>query len=453
MIDYKWLKKKSDQIRRVDAIDPALYRKYGVKRGLRNDDGTGVLVGLTTIGNVHGYVVNEGEKQAIPGQLFYRGINVEDMVNADKREHRFGYEEAAYLLMFGELPKEKELIDWNRKLGDCRKLSDGFKKNAIMSHPSVDVMNTIARAILFAMAFEGTTEQEAIDDLSIEKCLERAISVIGSMPTLAAYAYQAKAHYHLGHSLMIRNPDPTKSSAENFLMMIREDGKYTRLEAETLDLALVLHAEHGGGNNSSFTTHLVTSAHTDIYSSIAASVLSLKGSRHGGANLRVMGQMDEIKSKVKDWHDENQVISYLERIADKKAGDGTGLIYGLGHAVYTISDPRAVMLKQKARALAKEKGLLEELKLYELVEEYGPKIIKSRHPRAEDVCANVDLYSGFVYAMMGIPRDLYTPLFAVARSVSWCAHRMEELVNNGPIIRPAYKPLIKPRPYVPIKNR
>lgn len=453
MIDSKWLRKKSDQIRKVDAIDPALYRKYGVKRGLRNDDGTGVLVGLTTIGNVHGYVVNEGEKQAIPGQLFYRGINVEDMVNADRREHRFGYEEAAYLLMFGELPKEKELIDWNRKLGECRKLSDGFKKNAIMSHPSVDVMNTIARAILFAMAFEGTTEQEAIDDLSIEKCLERAISVIGAMPTLAAYAYQAKAHYHLGQSLMIRNPDPTKSSAENFLMMVREDGKYTRLEAETLDLALVLHAEHGGGNNSSFTTHLVTSAHTDIYSSIAASVLSLKGSRHGGANLRVMGQMDEIKTKVRDWRDGNQVISYLERIADKKAGDGTGLIYGLGHAVYTISDPRAVMLKQKARALAKEKGLLDELKLYELVEEHGPKIIKSKHPRAEDVCANVDLYSGFVYAMMGIPRDLYTPLFAVARSVSWCAHRMEELVNNGPIIRPAYKPLIKPRAYVPMKNR
>ena len=453
MIDSKWLKKKADQIRKVDFIDPALYRKYGVKRGLRNDDGTGVLVGLTTIGNVHGYYVDEGERRPVPGQLFYRGINVEDMVQASQKEHRFGYEEAAYLLMFGELPTEKQLADWNKKLGACRKLSEGFKKNAIMSHPSVDVMNTIARATLFAMAFEGVSEHEALSDLSIEKCLERSIAVIGAMPTIAAYSYQAKAHNHDGEPLMIRNPDPEKSTAENFLMMIRADGKYTKLEAETLDLALILHAEHGGGNNSSFTTHLVTSAHTDIYSSIAASILSLKGSRHGGANLRVMRQMDEIKKNVKNWKDSAHVTAYLEKIADKKAGDGTGLIYGLGHAVYTISDPRAMMLKAKARALAKEKGCLEEMRLFETIEEKGPAIIKSRHPRAEDVCANVDLYSGFVYEMLGIPKDLYTPLFAVARCVSWCAHRMEELINNGPIIRPAYKPLIHPRKYVSMKKR
>lgn len=453
MIETKWLKKQSDQIRKVDFIDPALYRKYGVKRGLRNDDGTGVLVGLTTIGNVHGYVVDEGEKRAVPGQLFYRGINVEDMVNADKKEHRFGYEEAAYLLMFGELPTKKQLEDWNAKLGLFRKPSDGFKENAILKHPSVDVMNTIARATLFAMAFEDVPEAEAINDLSIERCLERSIAIISTMPTIAAYAYQAKAHYHMGQPLMIRNPDPALSTAENFLALIRDDGKFTKLEAETLDLALILHAEHGGGNNSSFTTHLVTSAHTDIFSSVAASILSLKGARHGGANLKVMRQMDEIMSKVKDWRDPKQVEAYLERIADKKAGDGTGLIYGLGHAVYTVSDPRAVMLKAKARALAKEKGRLEEMKLFELVEEKGPAIIKSRHPRAEDVCANVDLYSGFVYDMLGIPRDLYTPLFAVARSVSWCAHRMEELINCGPIIRPAYKPLIRPRKYVALKDR
>ena len=453
MIDSKWLKKQADKVRKVDFIDPQLYRKYGVKRGLRNDDGTGVLVGLTTIGNVHGYVVNEGEKQAVPGQLFYRGVNVEDMVNADRKEHRFGYEEAAYLLMFGDLPTQKELDDWNRKLGEYRKLSDGFKENAIMRHPSIDLMNAIARAILFAMAFDDVKDPDVMSDLSIEKCLERSIALVSAMPTIAAYAYQAKAHYHLGQSLMIRNPDPTKSSAENFLMLIRENGSYTRLEAETLDLALILHAEHGGGNNSSFTTHVVTSSHTDIYSSMAASVLSLKGSRHGGANLRVMRQMDEIKSKVKDWKDPEQVAQYLERIADKKAGDGTGLIYGLGHAVYTLSDPRAQMLKQKARALAKEKNLLDEMELFETIEKLGPAIIKSRHPRAEDICANVDLYSGFVYEMLGIPRDLYTPLFAVARCVSWCAHRMEELVNQGPIIRPAYKPLLRPREYVPIKNR
>ena len=453
MTDNEWLVKQAERIRKADYIDPALYRKYGVKRGLRNDDGTGVLVGLTTIGNVHGYVVSEGEKQAVPGELFYRGINVKDIVAADKREHRYGYEEVAYLLMFGELPTGRQLVDWNRRLGACRRLSDGFKENAIMRHPSIDLMNAIARAVLFAMAFDDIPDQEQINDISIEKCLAHSIDIIGAMPTIAAYAYQAKAHYHLGDSLMIRNPDPTKSGAENFLMLIRNDGRYTKLEAETLDLALILHAEHGGGNNSSFTTHVVTSAHTDIYSSIAASVLSLKGSRHGGANLRVMRQMDEIMAKVGDWTNADKVTAYLEKIADRKAGDGTGLIYGLGHAVYTISDPRAQLLKKKARALAKEKHREDEMALFELIEERGPAIIKSRHPRAEDVCANVDLYSGFVYDMLGIPRDLYTPLFAVARCVSWCAHRMEELVNQGPIIRPAYKPLYRPRHYVPLSER
>ena len=453
MTDNEWLVKQAERIRKADYIDPALYRKYGVKRGLRNDDGTGVLVGLTTIGNVHGYVVSEGEKQAVPGELFYRGINVKDIVAADKREHRYGYEEVAYLLMFGELPTGRQLVDWNRRLGACRRLSDGFKENAIMRHPSIDLMNAIARAVLFAMAFDDIPDQEQINDISIEKCLAHSIDIIGAMPTIAAYAYQAKAHYHLGDSLMIRNPDPTKSGAENFLMLIRNDGRYTKLEAETLDLSLILHAEHGGGNNSSFTTHVVTSAHTDIYSSIAASVLSLKGSRHGGANLRVMRQMDEIMAKVGDWTNADKVTAYLEKIADRKAGDGTGLIYGLGHAVYTISDPRAQLLKKKARALAKEKHREDEMALFELIEERGPAIIKSRHPRAEDVCANVDLYSGFVYDMLCIPRDLYTPLFAVARCVSWCAHRMEELVNQGPIIRPAYKPLYRPRHYVPLSER
>jgi len=450
MVDKKWLKHQAEKVRKVDYIDPALYRKYGVKRGLRNDNGTGVLVGLTTIGNVHGYVMDEGEKQAIPGELYYRGINVRDIVAADKREHRFGYEETAYLLLFGELPTARQLVDWKNKIGAYRKLSDGFRDNAIMKHPSKDLMNALARAVLFAYAFdpEGTP-----DDLSLEKCLEQSIDMIGSIPTIAAYAYQAKAHYHDGASLLIRNPDPSRSTAENILLLTREDGRYTKLEAETLDLSLILHAEHGGGNNSSFTTHVVTSSHSDIYSSIAASVLSLKGSRHGGANLRVMKQMDEIKANVKDWHKGSNVAAYLEKIADKKAGDRTGLIYGLGHAVYTISDPRAQMLKLKAEALAKEKGRLAEMKLFEMVEELGPAIIKARHPRAEDVCANVDLYSGFVYDMLGIPKDLYTPLFAVARCVSWCAHRMEELVNAGPIIRPAYKPIFHPREYVRLSDR
>ena len=450
MADRKWLKKQAEKAREADYIDPALYAKYGVKRGLRNDNGSGVLVGLTTIGNVHGYVMDEGERKAIPGELYYRGINVKDIVQADRREHRFGYEETTYLLLFGELPTASQLVDWKDRIGRYRKLSDGFKENAIMKHPSKDIMNALARAVLFAYAYDPEGNP---DDLSLEKCLEQSMDLIGSMPTMAAYAYQAKAHYHDGGSLMIRNPDPSKSTAETLLMLMREDGKYTKLEAETLDLSLILHAEHGGGNNSSFTTHVVTSSHSDIYSSVAASILSLKGSRHGGANLRVMRQMEEIKANVKDWTKSENVVRYLERIADKKAGDGTGLIYGLGHAVYTISDPRAQLLKEKARALAKEAGRTEDMKLFETVEELGPAIIKARHPRAEDICANVDLYSGLVYDMLGIPKDLYTPIFAVARCVSWCAHRMEELINNGPIIRPAYKPIYRPREYVKLSDR
>ena len=450
MADKKWLKKQAEKIRKANYIDPALYAKYGVKRGLRNDNGSGVLVGLTTIGNVHGYVMDEGERKAVPGELYYRGIDVKELVKADKREHRFGYEEAAYLLLFGELPTARELVDWKNRIGACRRLSDGFKENAIMKHPPKDIMNALARAVLFAYAFDpdGTP-----DDLSIDKCLEQSVDLIGSMPTMAAYAYQAKVHYHDGGSLMIRNPDPEKSTAENILMLTREDGRYSKLEAETLDLALILHAEHGGGNNSSFTTHVVTSSHSDIYSSVAASILSLKGARHGGANLRVMRQMEEIMREVSGWNRDENVVRYLEKIADKKAGDGTGLIYGLGHAVYTISDPRAQMLKEKARALAKDKHREEEMRLFESIERLGPAIVKSRHPRAEDVCANVDLYSGFVYDMLGIPKELYTPLFAVARCVSWCAHRMEELVNAGPIIRPAYKPIYHPRPYVRLSDR
>lgn len=450
MIDKDWLKSHAELVRQADYIDPAFYAKYGVKRGLRNEDGTGVLVGLTTIGNVHGYVMSEGEKQAIEGELYYRGINVRDIVSADRRERRFGYEETAYLLLFGSLPSQRELDVWKARLGRYRKLSDEFKENAIFHSPSKDIMNAIARAVLFAYAFDETGNP---DDLSLERCLNQSVEIIGALPTIAAYAYQAKAHYHLGRSLMIRNPDPRRSTAEIILSLIREDGRYTKLEAETLDLALILHAEHGGGNNSSFVTHVVTSSFTDIYSSLAASVLSLKGMRHGGANLRVMRQMDEIKRNVKEWRNPNQVVNYLEKIADKRAGDKSGLIYGLGHAVYTLSDPRAQLLRRKARELAREKRKMDEMRLFETIETRGPAVIKSRHPRAEDICANVDLYSGFVYDMLGIPRDLYTPLFAVARCVSWCAHRMEELINQGPIIRPAYKPIYRPKEYVNLKDR
>ena len=301
MSEKKWLKKQAEKVRKADYIDPALYAKYGVKRGLRNDNGSGVLVGLTTIGNVHGYVMDEGERKAVPGELYYRGINVRDIVAADRREHRFGYEETAYLLLFGELPKIRELVNWKNMIGEYRKLSDGFKENAIMRNPPKDLMNALARAALFAYAFDPEGDP---DDLSLENCLEQSIDLIGSIPTIAAYAYQAKAHYHDGASLMIRNPDPRRSTAENLLMLIRESGKYTKLEAETLDLALILHAEHGGGNNSSFTTHVVTSAHSDIYSSVAASILALKGSRHGGANLKVQQMFADLKAKISDWENE-----------------------------------------------------------------------------------------------------------------------------------------------------
>ena len=448
MIDSVWLKARADDVRRVDAIDPALYQKYNVKRGLRNTDGTGVLVGLTTIGNVHGYVVSEGEKQAVPGQLFYRGVDVVDLVRACEREKRFGFEECAYLLLFGELPTAAQLAEWQELLAEHRRLPDGFKEKAIVHAPGMDLMNSIARAVLTAYTYDTTP-----DLLDIETNLRQAVELIAGFPTIAAYAYQAKAHYHLGHSLMMRYPDPLKGTAENLLAMIREDGHCTRLEAETLDLALILHAEHGGGNNSSFVTHVVSSAFSDMYSTVAAAALSLKGGRHGGANLRVVRQMAEVRKNVHRWTDEGELADYLARIVAKEAGDGSGLIYGLGHAVYTLSDPRAVLLKEKARALAEADGRLEEFALYDALERLGPEVIRKAHPGAREVCANVDLYSGFVYDMLGIPQDLYTPLFAVGRVVGWCAHRMEELHNAGPIIRPAYKPIFKARAYVPIEER
>ena len=430
-----------------------MYKKFGVKRGLRDENGTGVLVGLTTIGNVHGYVMNEGEKQPIEGELYYRGINVRDIVAADRREHRFGYEETAFLILFGSLPTVKQLSLWRSWLGSYRQLSDAFRDDAIMSNPSKDLMNAMARAVLFAYAFD---RMGAPDDITIENCLVQSVDLISSMPAIAAYSYQAKRHYHDGRSMFIRNPDPEKSTAENFLRLIRTDGKYTKLEAETLDLALILHAEHGGGNNSSFVTHVITSAYSDMYSTIAAATLSLKGSRHGGANLRTMRQMAEMKQNISKWTDKGEVADYIGKIVNRQAGDGTGLVYGLGHAVYTLSDPRAVLLKEKARKLAEAQGRMEEFALYDTIETLGPDIIRKAHPGAREVCANVDLYSGFVYDMLGIPQDLYTPLFAVARVVGWCAHRMEELDNVGPIIRPAYKPVYRARDvreYQPLSER
>ena len=448
MISSQWLENRAEDVKRADTIDPALYAKYNVKRGLRNSDGTGVLVGLTTIGNVHGYYVSEGEKVAVPGKLYYRGVDVEDFVHGCEKESRFGFEECAYLLLFGSLPNAKQLNEWKEILGEYCVLPPGFKERGIMRAPGKDLMNALARATLMAYTYD-----DYADSLDIKTNIRQAIELIARFPTMAAYAYQAKAHYHLGEALIIRRPQSDKSTAENFLRLIREDANYTKLEAETLDMSLVLHAEHGGGNNSSFTTHVISSAFTDMYSSIAASILSLKGPRHGGANLRTMRQIDEMKTNISDWTNKDQVAAYLEKIARKEAGDKTGLIYGLGHAVYTISDPRAELLKVKARQLAEEKGRMDEFVLYESIENMGPEILRKIHPNMKDCCANVDLYSGFVYSMLGIPRDLYTPLFAIGRVVGWCAHRLEELGNNRPIIRPAYKPINMSNVYEELEKR
>ena len=451
MMDAAWIKARANDVRKADEIDPALYTKYNVKRGLRNADGTGVLVGLTTIGNVHGYVVSEGDKFAVPGQLQYRGVDVQDIAKHCAREHRPAFEEAAYLLLFGNLPTKAELAKWNDILANNRGFSPGYREKAIFEMPAKtgDLMNSLARAILAAYAYDAKP-----DRLDIEGNLEQSVDTIARMPMLAAYVYQAAECARTGAKPEILEAVPGMSTAEIFLTLLRGGHhRVKKLEADVLDLALLLHAEHGGGNNSSFVTHVVTSSFTDLYSSIAASILALKGSRHGGANLRTMRQMDEIKRHVKDWSDEGAVASYLSKIVAKKAGDGTGLIYGLGHAVYTLSDPRAVLLKAKAERLAESCGRLDEFKLYETVEAFGPQIIRKAHPKAAEACANVDLYSGFVYDMLGIPKELYTPLFAVARVVGWCAHRMEELDNSGPIVRPAYKPLYQSKKYVDLAAR
>lgn len=447
-IDKHLLGEYAAKVRANGKIDPALYERYNVKRGLRNNDGTGVLVGLTMIGNVHGYIISEREKVSVHGELAYRGINVKELVEGFQNEQRFGFEETAYLLLFGTLPNSEELASWNQMLAEQRCLPNGFKESAIMRTPGKDIMNSIARAVLMAYNYD-----EMPDKMDVESTLHQSIALIARFPVLAAYAYQAKAHYHLGQSLTMRYPVADKGTAENFLLLMREDGIYTALEAELLDLCLVLHAEHGGGNNSAFATHVVSSSFTDTYAAIAASTLSLKGPRHGGANLRVMEQMREIKANVKRWDDEGAVAEYLVKILDKEAGDGSGLIYGLGHAVYTLSDPRTEILREKARALAYAKGREEEFALYELIERLGPGLFNERRAKKRDLCANVDFFSGFVYDMLNIPVDLYTPLFAVSRVVGWCAHRIEELLNAGPIIRPAYKAVSEARSYRPMTER
>lgn len=432
-----------------DPIDSSLYTKYDVKRGLRYADGRGVLVGLTRIGDVVGYEIDAaGNKIAVPGRLIYRGYNVEDIVYDAEKNHQFGFEQCAYLLVFGELPSQSELDSFKTLLGESRMLPENFTEDMIMKAPSNDIMNKMARGVLASYSYDSDPENRSVANI-----LRQCIELISRFSTIAAYGYQAKRRYFDGKSMYIHNPQPELSTAENFLRLIRSDKNYTRLEAELLDLSLILHAEHGGGNNSSLTVHVVSSADTDTYSAIAAAVGSLKGRRHGGANIRVIEMMDDIKSNVKDWSNETEVKNYLRKIANKEAFDHTGLIYGQGHAVYTISDPRAKLLRDKAEVLAKEKNCLEEFNLYKTIEKLVPEVIYEKHGDKKRICTNVDFYSGFVYSMLNIPRELYTPLFAISRIAGWSAHRIEEVVAGGRIYRPAYKNVLGEREYVPMEKR
>lgn len=429
-------------------IDPELYTTYEVKRGLRDISGKGVLAGLTEIGDVESYKNINGETVPCEGKLFYHGVDVEEFVKGFISEKRFGFEEVTYLLLFGELPKKQELEDFNSLLAQYRTLPTSFVRDIIMKAPSNDMMNTLARSVLTLYSYDNKAE-----DISVPNVLRQCLQLIALFPLLSVYGYQAYKHYHDGQSLFIHAPKPELSTAENLLHILRPDSKYTELEAKILDVALVLHAEHGGGNNSTFTTHVVTSTGTDTYSTIAASLGSLKGPKHGGANIKVVKMFEDMKQKVKDWTNEEEVTQYLSDLLHKKAFDNAGLIYGMGHAVYSLSDPRANIFKKFVKSLAAEKGKEDEYKLYELVENLAPAVIAKERKIYKGVSANVDFYSGFVYSMLDLPLELYTPIFAIARISGWSAHRIEEIVNAGKIIRPAYKNVAPRIPYVKMGDR
>lgn len=415
------------------AINLDLYNEYDVKRGLRDASGKGVLTGLTEISDVKGYKNKEGRKIPCDGELFYQGYNVMDLVSSFEKR-RFAFEETTYLLLFGELPTKQQLRDFEEVLTSLQELSGQFVRDVIMKAPSANIMNALQKSVLTLYSYD-----ENPDDISVANVLRQSLQLISKIPMIAVYAYLSYRHFKFDDNLYIRTPDPKMSIAENILQMLRQDGEFSELEARVLDIALVLHAEHGGGNNSTFTNHVVTSSGTDTYSAISASIASLKGPRHGGANLKVLQMFDDIKAHCKDWTNEQDIEAYLQKILNKEAFDMSGLIYGMGHAVYTESDPREVILKQYAEKLAIEKGQMEEFHLYEMVENISKNLIMKAHRRYKPVCANVDFYSGFIYTMLGIPRELFTPIFAIARISGWSAHRLEELVNKGKIIRPAYK--------------
>lgn len=428
-------------------IDQNLYTEYDVKRGLRDSNGKGVLTGLTEISDVVSYRLENGVKIPSEGKLYYQGYDVEDIIKGIG-DRRYAFEEVTYLLLFGALPTKKQFDSFLAILTDLQELSGDFVRNVILHNPSVNVMNSLQKAVLNLYSYDDNPE-----DITVPNVLRQCLQMIGKLPMMSVYAYHGYRHYNLNKNLVIRNPKKEYSTAENILNMLRPDGKFTTLEASVLDIALVLHADHGGGNNSTFTTHVVTSTGTDTYSAVAASIASLKGPKHGGANLKVQQMFANIKENVQDWTSEKEVEDYLTKILNKEAFDKAGLIYGMGHAVYTDSDPRAKVLKESARKLAEEKGRMKEFTLYDMVETVGGKLIGKYRRLFKPVCANVDFYSGFLYSMMNIPEELFTPIFAISRISGWSAHRLEELVNKGKIIRPAYKYVGTHKEFVGMEDR
>ena len=432
----------------VYSIDSELYSKYSVKRGLRNSNGSGVLVGLTKVGDVHGYLLDEGEKIADEGVLRYRGINVNDIVSGCEVDDRFGYEEVVYLLLFGSLPTESALAEFTEYLGSKRALPQNFTEDMILKAPSGDIMNKLARSVLASYSYDSNP-----DEVSVENVLRQSFELIARFPAMIAHAYQAKSHYYDGKSLILHAPREDMSTAENFLHMMRPNNEFSKTEAHLLDLALMLHAEHGGGNNSTFTTHVLSSSGTDTYSAIAAAIGSLKGPKHGGANAKVMGMIDDFKANLTDITSEKQIREHLIKIYRKESYDHTGLVYGIGHAIYTKSDPRAVLLRKNAGILAKEKGMEDELYMYDLIAKNAIELFSEITGKQKDLAINVDFYSGFVYKMLNIPQEVYTPIFAMSRIAGWCAHRLEEIMVSDKIIRPAYKNVYKGKNYTNLNER
>lgn len=442
------IKELSIKAEKSTIIDSSFYERFDVKRGLRDVSGLGVVAGLTEISEILSYYFDEnGEKQGMPGELYYRGIPIENLVNGFVKEERFGFEETTYLLLFGKLPSQEQLDDFNDILAEYRILPKNFVRDILMKRPSIDMMNMIARSVLTLYSYDYSP-----DDISTENVLRQGLQLIAQFPLIAIYGYKAFSNYHDDNSLVIHPPKKGLSTAETVLHLLRTDSKYTKLEAKLLDLCLVLHAEHGGGNNSSFTTHVVSSSGTDTYSAVAASLGSLKGPRHGGANIKVVKMIEDMKSKLKS-HSDKDVKEYLLKLLNKEAFDKAGLIYGIGHAVYSVSDPRALLFKEYVKNLAVEKGLDDEYALYEKIERLAPEVIAEKRRIYKGVSANVDFYSGFVYNMLGLPQQLFTPIFAVGRITGWIAHRIEEIANKGKIIRPGYTAVCERQEYKPIGDR